>query len=331
MRIDYSPPRRPPEGVRELSWPEVHLLRAGLWDWGDDKGRAAAGAELDRIEPGFRLVPEFLMMKAAWLEAGKRATEARVLLESALKAHPDDPRLLNAMGYALLGTVEGKDATADAEAALQKVADQLAPLARTAAQDHLIAKARARKGALALAMAHEKRAISRDPNCIQCLASLAELFDRRGRWRMPWPRRYSRTACCWRESARPSCPSRSSVTGPSWPADPAPGQARTSARLKQDPPPLNLPPMSSGEKDSGDKPHGFAVSDRRIVHGKPGRPANPIRRRAPPRQPPPRRAPPRPTPRLHPRPDPRPNQRRAPAACPRSTSRRSCCRWAARR
>jgi hypothetical protein len=180
LRIEYSPPRRPPEGVRELSWPEVHLLRAGLWDWGDDKGRAAAGAELDRIEPGFRSVPKFLMMKAAWLEAGKRATEARVLLESALKAHPDDPRLLNAMGYALLGTVEGKAATADAEAALQKVADQLAPLARTAAQDHLIAKARARKGALALAMAHEKRAISRDPNCIQCLASLAELFDRRG-------------------------------------------------------------------------------------------------------------------------------------------------------
>ena len=236
---------------------------------GDDKGRAAAGAELDRIEPGFRSVPEFLMMKAAWLEAGKRRPPRHdVLLESALKAHPDEPRLLNAIGLLAAGTVEGKAATADAEAALQKVADQLAPLARTAAQDHLIAKARARKGALALAMAHEKRAISRDPNCVQCLASLAELFDRRGLVADALAAALLADGLLLRgKTPARAVRARSSVTGPSWPADPAPGQARTSARLKQAPPPLNLPPCRRVRRESGDKPRGFAVTDRRTLHG----------------------------------------------------------------
>jgi len=180
LRTKYSPPRPPPESVRELSQSEVHLLRSGLWDWSDDKGHAAGRAELDRIDPSFRSRPEFVVMRASWSRFGGQANDARALLEAALQAHPEDPKLLNALGYTLLGTVEKDAANADAEAALQVVADKLEPLARTAAQDHLIAKTRARKGALARAMAHERRAISRDPNCVPCLASMAELFDRRG-------------------------------------------------------------------------------------------------------------------------------------------------------
>jgi tetratricopeptide (TPR) repeat protein len=180
LRTEYAPPRAAPEGVRELSQSEVHLLRAGLWNWRDDKERAAGRAELDRVDPSFRSTPQFVVMRASWSMFGGQATEARALLEAALQAHPEDPRLLNALGYTLLSTVAKDAANADAEAALQLVVDKLEPLARTAAQDHLIARARARKGALARAMAHGRRAISRDPNCVQCLASMAELFDRRG-------------------------------------------------------------------------------------------------------------------------------------------------------
>jgi hypothetical protein len=158
----------------------MHLLRAQLWNWGTVEGRAAGGAELDRIPSSFHTEPQFVLNKAGWLHAGQKTTQAEGLLREALRARPDDPQLMTALASILLATIDSKTASGDPDATLQPLAEKLARVSQTAVQDHLVAMVHARKGALAIAMAHEKRAISRNPNCVPCLAFLADLQDRRG-------------------------------------------------------------------------------------------------------------------------------------------------------
>jgi hypothetical protein len=179
-RTEYAPPRRPPEAVRALPIEEVQLLRAQLRGRGDPEEIAAAGAELDRVPGQFQSDSRFVTLRAGWLHANGQPSQARAMLEQALGNQPDDPALLSSLGHILLepaaaaGTVGAPDDT------LKTLAERLARVARTAAHDHLVAVLHARQGSLALAMAHEKRALSRDGNCIHCRVFLAELYDRRG-------------------------------------------------------------------------------------------------------------------------------------------------------
>jgi hypothetical protein len=180
LKTEYAAPRRPPDEVRPLTPDEVQMLRARLWVWSTANNRAAARTELERVSAAGQATPEFALLNAGLLTADGQWPRARTLLEAALRSWPDDPRLLSSLGHVLLGLAETEKTPEAIDGALKPLAERLAPLSRTAAQDDLLARVRARQGAMAMAMAHEKRAVSRDPNCAHCLAFLAELFDRRG-------------------------------------------------------------------------------------------------------------------------------------------------------
>ena len=126
--------------------------------------------------------PRFVTLRAGWLHANGQSSQARAMLEQALRDRPDDPALLSALGHILLEgmSTPGTASGGATDGALKALAEKLAPVSRTANQDHLVAIVQARRGALALAMAHEKRALSRDENCVRCRVLLAELYDLRG-------------------------------------------------------------------------------------------------------------------------------------------------------
>jgi hypothetical protein len=173
-RTEYAPPRRPPEAVRVLPIEEVQMLRAQLWGRGSPEDLAAAGAELDRVPGQFHADPRFIALRAGWLHENGQSPQARALLEQALRDRPDDPTLLSSLGHILLDGAPGAAGT------LKPLAEKLARVSQSAAHDHLVATIYASQLALALAMAHEKRALSRDENCVQCRVFLAELYNLRG-------------------------------------------------------------------------------------------------------------------------------------------------------
>jgi tetratricopeptide (TPR) repeat protein len=179
QRTEYAPPRRPPEAVRPLPVEEVQMLRAQLWPL-NAGGLAAAGAELDRVPRPFHTDPRFVTLKAGWLHAGGQSSQARAMLEQALRDRPDDPALLSSLGRILLKPPADASTAPAADSTLKPLAEKLARVSRTAAHDHLVAMVHARQGALAMAMAHEKRALSRNENCVPCRVFLAELYDLRG-------------------------------------------------------------------------------------------------------------------------------------------------------
>jgi hypothetical protein len=181
LRTRYEPLRRPPEAVRPLPEAEVHMLRAQLTTLDTVEGRAAAAAELDRIGPGAEQNPEAVLLRAAWLHASDQTDAAKTLLEGALRVRPGDPRLLCSLGYVLLAAASAHASPpASVVAVLKPIETKLMPVARTAAQDRLIALSAASRGALPVARAFAKRAIERDPNCVPCLILMAQLLDEQG-------------------------------------------------------------------------------------------------------------------------------------------------------
>jgi tetratricopeptide (TPR) repeat protein len=78
---------------------EVGLTRAHLLVGGGDLKGALEG--LDALAGNFPEHPELAYTRATVLESGGRTREAVAAFERALQVRPDDPQLLNALGYTL--------------------------------------------------------------------------------------------------------------------------------------------------------------------------------------------------------------------------------------
>jgi hypothetical protein len=161
--------------VRTLSDAEVHLLWAWLHDWHSGAGHRAAVAEMSRIPEKSWRDPRFVLFRAYWLNEEGDSAKAEQVLREALRELPDDPRLLNALGYVLLDVQRGTTLEE-----LAPIAAKLAPHANTAMQFHLLARCSELKRALLAGLAYEKRAIALDPGCLTCRSFVAEILDQRG-------------------------------------------------------------------------------------------------------------------------------------------------------
>ncbi len=182
LRTKYAPPPTGELATRALPDIDVHLLWARIRDWSQPKGKAAAEADLAEVrarepgDPGLALLTASLSVHDGNASAGETA------LVEALRVRPDDPRLLNALGWLRLNALThrgGPVRFADAAASLAPVAEKLAPVATTAAELDLLARSSAASSAEA-ALAYEKRALAVDPSCYLCLSFAADVLGAKG-------------------------------------------------------------------------------------------------------------------------------------------------------
>jgi Flp pilus assembly protein TadD len=94
---------------------EAGITRAHLLVEAGDLKAALAG--LDELEKGFPDHPDIDYTRATVLESGGQTRQAVAEFERALKLRPEDPQLLNALGYTL---ADRKQRLADAERYVRK-------------------------------------------------------------------------------------------------------------------------------------------------------------------------------------------------------------------
>ena len=180
FQTKYTPPPVHADQVRALSEADVHVLWAKLRNWKTADGRAAAEADLKEASAHGRNHPELAEATAYWQEANGNAASAESALNAALAERPNDPRLLNAMGWVEFSAVVGK---VRAPEALEPIAAKLGPLAKTAAELDFLAHYSFLHGDVDTALAYEKRAVSADPSCYECYSAAAAMLSERGRVR----------------------------------------------------------------------------------------------------------------------------------------------------
>jgi hypothetical protein len=183
LQFKYDAPRVASESVRVLTDPEVHLLWARLRDWNKDEARAAAKADIEEAAAVAPDLPELSLVKAAWAISGKDFEEAEHVMSRF--ADSKDPRVLNGAGWTKLQAMSGRSKVqaTEIERELGPIAKRLAPVANRAAHFDLLAHYSEAAGDLDGALAHEKRAVALDPQCVACLGFSAHLFDKKGK---PW-------------------------------------------------------------------------------------------------------------------------------------------------
>ena len=173
LRTSYAPRPSAAESVRAMDDTEVHLLWARLRDWESPGARAIAEADLAEAQRDLQN-PDVAMVEALWeAHAGRREAAERVL-QDALSAHPDDARLWSALGWLTFERTSRPNApSSEAALALAPIATKLAPIAKSAAEFDLLARASLLDQKPDAAIAYEKSAIAADPNCIECLGGAA--------------------------------------------------------------------------------------------------------------------------------------------------------------
>jgi len=175
QRTNYAPPANK-QAVRPMPDADVHVLWARLRNWKSPEGNAAAKNDLSEATRQVPHHPGAAMLSAYWDYVAEDHSAAERTLKDALTARPDDPRLLNALGWVELHA-NSKTTTA---AALVPVAEKLAPLAKTAAEFDLLARNSALHDDIDGALAYEKRAIAADASCYQCFSQAAGLLAEKG-------------------------------------------------------------------------------------------------------------------------------------------------------
>jgi tetratricopeptide (TPR) repeat protein len=184
-RTSWSPPPYAERGRRRMTAADVHVLLARIRP-DTAEGRVAARQDLEaaRKRDGFAPSnPEFALVAAFWLLGEKKKDQAEATVRQALAAHPDDPRLWNALGeISTLGGSERCLAPAARES-FRSIAERLAPIARSAAQFHLLARAKVATGESDAALDYERRALRLDPSCVGCLMEVADISYDQGRFR----------------------------------------------------------------------------------------------------------------------------------------------------
>jgi len=179
LRTKYTPPVSAPTGVRPMDDAEVHVLWARLRNWKTPEGRQAAGEDLNEATRTGD-TPELAILRALFQATGGDRRMAKSTLDNALKAHSDDARLWNALGWLTLEEMSPTTTAAEARTKLAPIAEKLVPTATTSAQLDFLAHASLIDGNLDAALAYEKRAVAVDPNCVDCLAQAATAMLRKG-------------------------------------------------------------------------------------------------------------------------------------------------------
>ncbi|WP_394827440.1 tetratricopeptide repeat protein [Pendulispora albinea] len=180
-RTKYTPARRAAEATRTLSDADVHMLWARLRDWRTPDGLAAARSDMNEARAHEPHHPELAILTAYMENDRGNVAAAEATLKAALAERPNDPRLLNAMGWIELNAIGQKTRP---PAALTPVAEKLEPLAKTAAEldllgwTHLLVHDDVDR-----ALAYEKRAIAADPSCYPCFSAASIMLDQKGRLR----------------------------------------------------------------------------------------------------------------------------------------------------
>jgi TonB family protein len=103
------------------------------------------------------------------MNAAGLASAATDLLETGLKAYPDDPRLLAALGWVILRGDSGPQRTRE----LAVIEARLGPRARRSGQLDLLGRTSLERGDLEASVGYERRALAIDPTCTDCLGTMA--------------------------------------------------------------------------------------------------------------------------------------------------------------
>ncbi len=182
LRTKYSPPAPAPAPapVRPMQDAEVHVIWARLHNWGAPEGHRAAEEDVREaaLTPD---APGVATIEAWWAAEAGDGAKAKAMLHDAVLAHPENPRLWNALGWLTLAEVERPGASvADARGALAPIVEKLVPLATSAAQLDFLAHAALLNRDPDATLAYEKRAIAVDPNCIDCLGEAAKAMLAKG-------------------------------------------------------------------------------------------------------------------------------------------------------
>jgi Tfp pilus assembly protein PilF len=182
LKTKYTPVAPATSRPRAMSNAEVHVLFARLR--GRSNGASAESAQKD-LEEAMRLDPNepgVALLRAAWQADGGDLAGAERVLRDAVASRPDDPRLLNALGWVTIRRMSkgGNVKMAEVAAALEPITAKLAPIARTAAELDLVAHGASFNGDVDGALELERRAMAADPSCVQCLSTAAALLDEKG-------------------------------------------------------------------------------------------------------------------------------------------------------
>jgi tetratricopeptide (TPR) repeat protein len=188
IRHKWSPPAYRAGDSRSMGSSEVHTLWARLCpDTAQGQSDATGNlAEARRqMGPGAPRFDADLVLAEAYFKAvAKQREVAAQELRAAAAAHPEDPRLWNALGSVMVWEgMEGKDRQGRPQLmkTLADVGARLAPLATSTAELHLLAiiekEANER---FDVALGYEKRALAIDPNCHRCRAWAAVILYRQG-------------------------------------------------------------------------------------------------------------------------------------------------------
>ena len=184
LKTKYTPPAVTVDAPRTMTNAQVHVLWAALQNWTTDDGLARAARDLEQARALDAAEPNLAVVRASFAMRARNPIEASAVLTEALAARPNDPRLLNAMGWATFSRLvdESPQLTSDRVLpALQPIADRLAPIASTSAELDLLAHYAAFKPS-ADALAYEKRAIDVNPSCSSCLAWAAQVYAMKGQF-----------------------------------------------------------------------------------------------------------------------------------------------------
>ena len=166
---------------RDLPARDVHLLWARVLPWSKNK-LSRVRQELDAALSIDRQAPEVLLRSAMLAMRQKDFDLAKVELDAALAAAPNDPRTL--FGQLLLHDVRAAAAGAPAppdDAALATTVERLSRCATSASQLDALAWRRLERGRVDDALAFSERALRADPLCWGCQDTYAMILLQRGK------------------------------------------------------------------------------------------------------------------------------------------------------
>ena len=188
LRTHFTPPAPATSpAVRAMGDREVRTLWARLRDWKNPEAHTAAAAVLeDTTVTG--LTAEEASTRALWDVLANRRDDAETILRETLRDAPHDRQLWNALGWTLLSGLaehakDPKDGVGSWISKLAEVDAQLRPIAESAPELDLLAQLNALRGANDDALALEKRALAKNPNCRACLFVSAELLAKSNHFR----------------------------------------------------------------------------------------------------------------------------------------------------
>jgi tetratricopeptide (TPR) repeat protein len=176
LRTKVALPPNVMGAVRPVNAAEMRVLFARLRDWSTPAGRAAAHADLEASRYGEAGL-EAVTTSAALAAAEGAPEQAEGILRAGIHGDAGERPLWNSLGWLALakGGSELKGTLAKIEPELQG--------ADTAAEIDLVAHVRFIEGEPDQALAGEKRALALDPNCVDCLAFVANVLAGKGLYR----------------------------------------------------------------------------------------------------------------------------------------------------